>query len=236
MPRPRYRIRPEDWFDVLDWVEYQLKQPDWLTDPEHPVHEQGITNLAQRIEQLRLVSTPTYPDCGLLQRLLNDCLPRYDWDKLRKSLSARRRRRRERRTRQAPVNLTLTPDAHHWMKQLVRAGGFATLSDALESTLPDLVAALESQAREARYQDLATILDQYDSAALCRAVEFYLEQTSEHRSLATACRIAYQWYLGAPDAHKEGLLRERFLEDLVWNETHLGWSVAAFMSDLEQDL
>lgn len=219
---------------MLDWVEYQLSQPDWLTDPEHPVHAQGIANLAERVEQWRFVSTPTYPDCAVLQRQLDDSLPRYDWDKLRKNLSARRRRRREKRTRQTPVNLTLTQDAHHWLKQLVRAGGYATLSEALENTLPELVASLESQARENRYKELANTLDGCDAAQLCHAVEVYLEQAAEHRSLATACRIAYQWYLGAPDAHKESLLRERFLEDLVWNETHLGWPVAAFLSDLEE--
>ncbi|MHA7878253.1 MAG: hypothetical protein ACX931_00550 [Saccharospirillum sp.] len=233
MARPRYHLRPSDWFDVLDWLTYQLNQPDWLTNPEHPVHRSGIRHLADRVEQLRHVSVPTHPDCQLLQAYLNECLARHDWDKLRKTLSARRRRRREKRTQQAPINVTLSPDAHHWLKQLVRAGGFATLSEAVEGTLPDLVATLESQARDHRYQDLAGHFARYDAPALCGAVEYYLEQTSHQRSLATACRIAYQWYLGAPDAHKEALLRERFLEDLVWNESHLGWPVAVFLSDLD---
>ncbi len=221
MPRPRFVISPDDWFDTLDWLAHQLNQPAWLLAEQHPIHQLGLATFHDRIRQCRYATQPTYPDCEALQTLLTDHLTRADWDRLRKTLSARRRRRRERRLDQAPVNLTLTPQAHHWLKQLTQAGGFGTLSEALEESLSEMVAQLEIRNQEERQQQVEALLQDWPRAQVMRAIEAYLHQASIERSLATACRIAYQWYQREPDRHKESLLRERFIEDLVWNETHL---------------
>jgi len=221
MPRPRFVIGPDDWFDTLDWLDHQLNQPTWLLNEQHPIHQVGLATFKDRVRQCRYASQPTHPDCEALQNLLTDSLTRADWDRLRKTLSARRRRRRERRLDQAPVNITLTPQAHHWLKNLTDAGGFATLSQALEDALPQLVAEHEAANQQARQTNIETTLKHWTRAQLLSAIERYLDLASRERSLATACRIAYQWYQREPDSHKEALLKERFIEDLVWNETHL---------------
>lgn len=229
MPRPRFHITPDDWFDTLDWIEYQLSQPGWLLDEEHPVHKQGLAHLTERIHQCRYVQTPTHPDCDGLQALLEHNLDRSDWDRLRKTLSARRRRRRERRLAQSPVNLTLSTQAHNWLKQLARAGQYTTLSDALVATLPRLVAELESQAQANLKAKLERALANWTEFDLIRAVDQYLENARADRSLATACRIAFQWHQREPDRHKAQMLKERFIEDLVWNEVHLGKAATHFL-------
>lgn len=229
MPRPRFHITPDDWFDTLDWLEYQLSQPGWLLDDEHPIHQQGLAHLTERIHQCRYVQSPTHPDCDALQTLLEHNLDRPDWDRLRKTLSARRRRRRERRLAQSPVNLTLTTQAHHWLKQLARAGQYTTLSDALIESLPTLVAELESQAQDNLKAELERGLSTWTELDLIRAVDQYLENARADRSLATACRIAFQWHQRDPDRHKARMLKERFIEDLVWNEVHLGKAATRFL-------
>lgn len=229
MPRPRFHITPDDWFDTLDWLEYQLSQPGWLLDEVHPVHQQGLAHLTERIHQCRYVQTPTHPDCDALQTLLEHNLDRSDWDRLRKTLSARRRRRRERRLAQSPVNLTLSTQAHHWLKQLARAGQYTTLSDALAESLPTLVAELESQAQGNLKAELERTLANWTELDLIRAVDQYLEHARADRSLATACRIAFQWHQRDPDRHKAQMLKERFIEDLVWNEVHLGKAATGFL-------
>lgn len=229
MPRPRFHITPDDWFDTLDWLEYQLSQPGWLLDNEHPVHEQGLAHLTERLHQCRFVQSPTHPDCDALQTLLEQNLDRPDWDRLRKTLSARRRRRREKRLAQSPVNLTLTTQAHHWLKHLARAGHFATFSDALVDALPALVADLESRAQEILKADLEQTLASWTELELIKATGHYLEIARSDRSLATACRIAFQWYQREPDRHKAKMLKERFIEDLVWNEIHLNKASKVFL-------
>lgn len=229
MARPRFHITPDDWFDTLDWIEYQLSQPGWLLDDRHPVHHQGLAHLTERIHQSRYVQTPTLPDCDELQILLEQNLDRADWDRLRKTLSARRRRRREKRLAQSPVNLTLTTQAHHWLKQLARAGQFATQSDALVEALPSLVAELESRARRNLKAELEQTLASWSELDLVSATDHYLETARSDRSLATACRIAFQWHQRDPDRHKAHMLKERFIEDLVWNEIHLDKPATAYL-------
>ncbi len=230
MPRPRFHIRPDDWFDTLDWLEYQLSQPGWLLDEAHPAHQQGLAHLTERIHQCRYVQTPTHPDCDALQTLLEYNLDRSDWDRLRKTLSARRRRRRERRLAQSPINLTLTTQAHHWLKQLARAGQYTTLSDALVESLPALVADLESKAQGNLKAELERALASWTELDLISATDQYLETARSDRSLATACRIAFQWHQRDPDRHKAQMLKERFIEDLVWNEIHLGKAASSYLS------
>jgi hypothetical protein len=231
MPRPRFHLTPDDWFDTLDWLEYQLSQPGWLVAEEHPVHTQGLAYLTERVHQCRYVQTPTHPDCDALQHLLEQCLDRSDWDRLRKTLSARRRRRRERRMAQSPVNLTLNTQAHHWLKQLARAGQFDTLSDALAETLPALVANPEQQAQVRLKARLEEATSDWVEAELIAAVDHYLAAARSDRSLATACRIAFQWYQRNPDRHKAQMLKERFVEDLVWNEIHLNKAASNYASN-----
>lgn len=221
MPRPRFVIGPDDWFDTLDWLDHQLSQPTWLLDDDHPIHQIGLATFKERVRQCRYATQPTHPDCYVLQSLLTDSLRRSDWDRLRKTLSARRRRRRERRLDQSPVNITLSQHAHTWLKNLTEAGGYDTLSEALEATLPELVAQQEAVNQQQRRQRIEDTLSTWPTEQLLGVIERYLDRASRERSLATACRIAYQWYQRDPDAHKETLLKERFIDDLVWNETHL---------------
>lgn len=230
MPRPRFHITPDDWFDTLDWLEYQLSQPGWLVDARHPVHDQGLAHLTERLHQCRYVQSPAHPDCEELQSLLEHNLDRSDWDRLRKTLSARRRRRREKRLAQSPVNLTLSTQAHHWLKQLARAGRFATLSEALVDALPALVADLESRARQSLKSDLEQTLSGWTDPQMIGAADRYLTIARQDRSLATACRIAFQWHQKEPDRHKAQMLRERFIEDLVWNQIHLGKAATVYLS------
>ena len=149
---------------------------------------------------------------------------------MRKTLSARRRRRREKRLAQSPVNLTLTSQAHHWLKQLARAGRFATLSDALVAVLPALVADLEARAQETLKTDLEQTLASWTELDLIASADQYLAAARSDRSLATACRIAFQWHQRDPDRHKAKMLKERFIEDLVWNQIHLGKPATAYLS------
>ncbi|WP_394169340.1 hypothetical protein [Saccharospirillum alexandrii] len=230
MARPRFHITPDDWFDTLDWLEYQLSQPGWLLDEAHPVHQQGLAHLTERLHQCRYVQSPTHPDCDALQTLLEQNLDRPDWDRLRKTLSARRRRRREKRLAQSPVNLTLTTQAHHWLKQLARAGRFATLSDALVDALPAMVADLEAHAQKTLKTDLEQTLASWTELDLIANADQYLTAARNDRSLATACRIAFQWYQRDPDRHKAQMLKERFIEDLVWNQIHLGKPATAYLT------
>lgn len=230
MPRPRFRIAADDWFDALDWLDYQLNQPGWLVAQGHPIHQLGIAHFKEQLRQFREIEEPKQGHCDDLQALLTEALERSDWDRLRKTLSARRRRRREKRTNQGPVNLTLSGQAHQWLKQLAQAGQHNTLSDALEQHLPDLVAQLEADAQSQRAAKLEAELAGWSQSRLLQAIETYLSQAAEERSLATACRIAYQWYQREPDANKAGLLRERFIEDLVWNEAHLKRPASDFLA------
>ncbi|MEX2321783.1 MAG: hypothetical protein WD668_10530 [Saccharospirillum sp.] len=229
MPRPRFHITPDDWFDTLDWLDYQMSQPGWLLDEDHPVHAQGLAHLTERLHQCRYVQSPTHPDCDALQTLLEHNLNRPDWDRLRKTLSARRRRRREKRLAQSPVNLTLTTQAHHWVKQLARAGQFSTLSEALVETLPGLVADLEQLKQTELKGQLEQAIANWSERNLIMAAEHYLDAARADRSLATACRIAFQWHQRDPDRHKARMLRERFIEDLVWNQVHLDKPATAFL-------
>jgi len=230
MARPRFHITPDDWFDTLDWLEYQLSQPGWLLNDAHPVHQQGLAYLTERIHQCRFVQSPTHPDCDALQTLLEHNLDRPDWDRLRKTLSARRRRRREKRLAQSPVNLTLSTQAHHWLKQLARAGQYTTLSDALTETLPGLVAELEQRVQIELKAQLEKTIANWTELDLIKATGRYLEAARSDRSLATACRIAFQWHQRDPDRHKTQMLRDRFIEDLVWNQVHLGKAAAGFLN------
>ncbi|WP_108127125.1 hypothetical protein [Saccharospirillum mangrovi] len=230
MPRPRFRIGTDDWFDALDWLDYQLAQPSWLVANKHPIHQLGLAHFKEQLRLFRNVEEPGQGHCDDLQAMLNDALERGDWDRLRKTLSARRRRRREKRTNQGPVNLTLSGQAHQWLKQLAQAGQHSTLSAALEFHLPDLVAQLEADAQAQRAEAIEAELADWSQTHLLAAIEAYLARAAEERSLATACRIAYQWYQREPDVTKAGLLRERFIEDLVWNEAHLKRPASEFLS------
>jgi len=229
MTRPRFHLTPDDWFDTLDWLEYQLSRPDWLVAERHPVHQQGLAYLTERVHQYRYVQTPTHPDCDALQTLLEQSLERPDWDRLRKTLSARRRRRRERRLAQSPVNLTLSTQAHHWLKQLARAGQFNTLSEALAQSLPSLVSDIEQQAKVQLEAKLTLVIENWLEFDLIRVVDSYLNQAKTDRRLATACRIAFHWHQRDPDRHKANMLKERYIEDLVWNEIHLGRPALGFL-------
>lgn len=230
MPRPRFRIGADDWFDALDWLDYQLSQPTWLLAEQHPIHHYGLASFKEQCRQFREVTEPGQGHCDDLQAILNEVLERSDWDRLRKTLSARRRRRREKRTNQGPVNLTLSGQAHQWLKQLAQAGQYSTLSEALEQQLPDLVAQLEADIQAERALAIEAELQPWPQDRLLAAIEAYLAQAANERSLATACRIAYQWYQREPDITKAALLRERFIEDLVWNEAHLKRPASEFLA------
>jgi hypothetical protein len=127
------------------------------------------------------------------------------------------------------VNLTLSTQAHHWLKQLARAGQFNTLSEALAQSLPSLVSDIEQQAKVQLEAKLTLVIENWLEFDLIRVVDSYLNQAKTDRRLATACRIAFHWHQRDPDRHKANMLKERYIEDLVWNEIHLGRPALGFL-------
>ena len=74
MPRPRYQLNAEDWFDCLDWLDYQLQQPNWLNEPDHPVHRFGISTLKDCVVQWRDIDRPTKDLCQSTLTILEESL------------------------------------------------------------------------------------------------------------------------------------------------------------------
>lgn len=224
MGRPRYKVNPDDWSDTLDWLNNQLGQPEWLVNGDHPIHRFGIVALRECLVEWQMVSHPTEALCGSAQAILTEALHDDDWARLRKALSARRRRRRERRGDQKSVNITLSPIAHAHLVELKEISGFSTLSETLETALPEATKQAKSAKAKQLSAEILTRLKALKPIDQVLLIEKYLTKTQERRSLANACKIAYQLFRKRSDADSLKLLQERFVEDLVWNELHLSIS------------
>lgn len=221
MARPRYQINPEDWFDCLDWLDYQLQQPHWIHEPDHPIHSFGLAVLRECVVQWRDIDRPTQDLCASAQEILQDSLTMEDWSRLRKSLSARKRRRTQRKQQSKAVNITLTPAAHEALTQFRLLSGAATFSEALEDHLQEPLAQLRQLREQRLTSELKERLAKLKASEVVALVEHYLEMTLKRRSLANSCKIAHQLFLKRPDRESLRLVRDRFIEDLIWNDSHL---------------
>lgn len=221
MPRPRYQLNADDWFDCLDWLDYQLQQPDWLNEPDHPVHGFGLAVLKECVVQWRDIGRPTADLCQSTQSILEESLTIDDWGRMRKSLSARKRRRRERQRHRKAINITLSPAAHEALQDFRALSGAATFSDALENHLVDALNNLRAHREQQLTDELKSKLSSFKASELIQQVEVYLELANSKRSLANSCKIAHHLFIKRPDRDSLRLVRDRFIEDLIWNETHL---------------
>lgn len=222
MPRPRYQINATDWLDCLDWLDHQLSQPTWLTQSEHPVHEFGLKALKECVVQWRDIDRPTDDLCQSAQGILESSLTMDDWGRMRKSLSARKRRRREKRSDSKTVNITLTPAAHQALTELRDLSGAATFSDAIENHLQCAMTDLRKGREAQLIQQLKDLFRPLPASKFVKLVESYLALAQEKRSLANSCKIAQQLFMKRPERDTLKLVRDRFIEDLIWNELHLG--------------
>jgi hypothetical protein len=221
MARPRYKINPVDWLDCLDWLDHQLKQPHWITELEHPIHSFGIATLNECIAQWREVDKPTDELCQSVQEILEPSFTIEDWGRLRKSLSARKRRRKEKRLENKQINITLTPSAHHMLVEYRNMSSAATFSEAIELSMGEAMNALRVQFEQHLQAEIIESLVDKKPSEVIKLVETYLALAQERRSLANSCKIAHQLFLKRPERETLRLTRDRFAEDLVWNEVHL---------------
>ena len=221
MARPRYQINRQDWLDSLDWLDHQLASPVWLTIEEHPVHQLGLMTLRECLNQWRDVSKPTDELCASVQEILDSSLTLDDWGRLRKSLSARKRRRREQRIEEKQVNITLTPSAHQALVDYRDLSTSATFSEAIENAVRHALAELQENQEKHLNVELLDHCKVLKASELIAMVKLYLERTERNRSLANACKIALLLFLKSPDRSSLRLVRDRFIEDLIWNQTHL---------------
>lgn len=221
MGRPRYHINYEDWLDCLDWLDHQCARSDWYTLAQHPAQIFGISKLKHCVREWRSIARPSESELASAQKILLDVLTTDDWGRLRKALSARKRRRRESTQDTKPVNITLTRLAHQLLAEYRDLTDSTTLSDAIEVGLQGAM----SEARRQKEKKLETAiqdwLQTYPPKAIIRSSERYLAITDQRKTLANSCRFALQVFNRRRDAASFQLLRERFVEDLVWNELHL---------------
>ena len=221
MARPKYRINRADWLDCLDWLSYQMTLPKWLEFPKHSIHDMGIPALIDCVNQWRDVVTPTDELCDAAQHILDNALEADDWARLRKALSAKKRRRKEKRYDTSPVNITLTPEAHRVLIEFKTLIGEETISSAITEGLKEAMTQLTAANEIARTKLLQRTLKTYRASELVQLVGNYLNRSDERKSLANSCKIAFQLFQKRPDKNSFNMILDRFVEDIVWNETHL---------------
>ena len=221
MARPRYRINRKDWLDCLDWLDHQLSLPDWVLKEGHPIHSFGLMTLRDCLNQWREVKKPTDELCDSVQEILEASFTIEDWGRLRKSLSARKRRRQEARIDEKPINITLTPSAHQMLVEFRDLSSSATFSEAVESAIRQALVELQHQQEHDLTKTLLNHCQSLKASELIAQVERYLQRTEQKRSLANSCNIAHQLFLKRPDRSSLQLVRDRFIEDLIWNQVHL---------------
>lgn len=224
MSRPKYKINTKDWLDCLDWLEYQLSLPKWLEQPKHSIHDLGIPALQKLIGQWRAAERPGPHLIAQVQKTLDNSLESEDWARLRKALSAKRRRRKEKRYDTAPVNITLTAEAHKCLQEYKQTSGAETLSEAIILGLSHRLAELKKDQEKNRQEQLLEQVKNIKASKMISAIEQYLELCEQRRSLANSCKIAFQLFSKRPDKASYRMTIERFVEDLIWNESHLGIS------------
>ncbi|WP_320822765.1 hypothetical protein [Reinekea sp.] len=221
MARRRYQINATDWFDCLDWLDYQLTLPDWLSRPDHPIHGVGIAGLKDHLMQWRAIEPPHKDLYQSAQLVLNEALQDDDWGRLRKALSAKKRRRREKRLDTQPINITLSAAAHELLLDYKQLSGALTLSDAIEQGLQPGMLELAQRHEQELLAELLERVGHIKASELVKIIENYLKLAVARRSLANSCKIARQLFLKRPDRGTYKLMMERFVEDLVWNNVHL---------------
>lgn len=235
MARPKYRINRKDWHDCLDWLSYQLTLPKWLEQPKHSIHDMGIPALKDCVMQWREVANPSDELCDAAQHILDNSLEAEDWARLRKALSAKKRRRKEKRLDNAPINITLTPEAHKMLLEFKELTGEETISSAIIEGLREPIQTLTQSGAEARAKQLLQVLKSYRASELVGIVGAYLGRSDERKSLANSCKIAFQLFQKRPDKTSFHMILDRFIEDIVWNETHLKVTLAEMnLSELEE--
>lgn len=221
MGRPRYHINRKDWLDCLDWLDYQCARSDWYTTVNHPAQIFGISKLKRSVRDWRAVTRPSDEDLATVQEILICVLTAEDWSRLRKALSARKRRRREAIQDAKPINITLTPTAHQLLVEYRDLTDSGTLSDAIELGLQSAML----DARRFKEKNLETTirewLESQPPKAIIKSSERYLTITNKRKTLANSCRFAQQVFNRRRNTDNFKLLRERFIEDLIWNELHL---------------
>ena len=221
MARPRYHLNARDWLDCLDWLDYQLTLPDWLGQPEHPIHRTGIASLKSHLNHWRSIDSPNDELFQAAQLVLVKVFDDDDWGRLRRALSAKKRRRRDRRLDTQPVNITLSAEAHRLLLDYKFLSGALTLSDAIEQGLQPGMLELEQQHEQDLFAELLQRMDQFKASDLVKIIENYLNLAVTRRSLANSCKIAQKMFLTRPDRTAYEMMMERFVEDLVWNSVHL---------------
>lgn len=222
MSRPKYHLNNKDWLDCLDWLEYQLTLPKWLEQPKHSIHDSGIPALQKLIIQWRSVERPSAELIDSAQFVLDNSLESDDWARLRKALSAKRRRRKEKRYDTGPVNITLTAEAHKCLLEYKLASGADTLSTAIIDGLSNSLATLKKHQEKHRHEQLMNEVKAVKASKMIAMIDQYLELCEQRRSLANSCKIAFQLFSKRPDKASYRMTVDRFVEDLIWNESHLG--------------
>lgn len=207
--------------DCLGWLDYQLSRPTWLTLPDHPVHTFGLSTLKESVAAWRACEHPSSEQCDALQQALEAALTSADWGRLRKSLYARKRRRRQHDRVDKAVTISLTPAAHQALVELRDLAQAETFSDAIEHSLQSTITELRQQKESSLQEELKALFKPIPASKFVALVEAYLSYAQEKRSLANSCKIAHQLFKKRPERDTLKLVRDRLLEDLVWNETHL---------------
>lgn len=221
MARPKYKINRKDWLDCLDWLSYQLTLPKWLEQPKHSIHDMGIPALMDCVNQWRDVVNPSDELCSAAQTILDNALEAEDWARLRKALSAKKRRRKEKRYDTSPINITLTPEAHKVLIEFKALIGEETISSAIIEGLRETISKLTASNEVERTKLIQQTLKTYRASELVQLVGNYLNRSDERKSLANSCKIAFQLFQKRPDKTSFNMILDRFVEDIVWNETHL---------------
>lgn len=232
MGRPRYHINPKDWFDCLDWFEYQLSQPHWLTDINHPIHSFGLSTLKECLTQWREIEHPTIELCESVQQIVEPSFTLEDWARLRKSLSARKRRRKEKQLDIKPVNITLTDEAHRQLKDYKNYTASTTLSEAILNALSFATESAKKAFEQKLQQQLKRLLGDYKPSIQVSLIDSYLVLAQQRRSLANSCKIAYQLFKKRPEASTLSMAVDRLIEDLIWNEVHLKVKADALIAEI----
>ncbi|MFQ3281496.1 hypothetical protein [Reinekea sp.] len=234
MARPKYKINRKDWLDCLDWLSYQLTLPKWLEQPKHSIHDMGIPALMDCVNQWRDVAVPSDELCTAAQKILDNALESEDWARLRKALSAKKRRRKEKRYDTSPINITLTPEAHKVLIEFKELIGEDTISSAIIEGLRESISKLSANNAVERTKQIQQTLKTYRASELVQLVGNYLNRSDERKSLANSCKIAFQLFQKRPDKTSFNMILDRFVEDIVWNETHLKIDLAEMnLTELE---
>lgn len=222
MARPRYQLNRKDWLDCLDWLQNQLDNPNWLVDSAHPINALGVNRLKEWLVEWRELSPPDKETLAQAQRVFDQALTLEDWTRMRKALSARKRRRREKMQSAKPVNLTIQPEAYEQLIEYKKLSDSDTLSEALVHALEIANSSQQKRVERKIAGRVAEYFSRLSEKEQISFVESYLFSAEKNRQWANSTRIAYKLYLRNPNDNHLALVLQRFQEDIVWNQLHLG--------------